>query len=70
MYKYKSEKGITLVILVSTVIILLIIAGVGIGTGLNIMKKASVESLKTNMLLLQAKGLWKFKIIFKKLQSW
>ena len=56
MYKHKEEKGITLIILVSTVMVLLIIAGVGIGSGLNIMKKASIESLKTNMLLLQAKG--------------
>ena len=56
MYKHREEKGITLIILVSTVVVLLIIAGVGIGSGLNIMRKASIESLKTNMLLLQAKG--------------
>lgn len=56
MYNYKEEKGITLVILIAIVMVLLIIAGVGVSSGLNIMKKASIESLKTNMLLLQAKG--------------
>ena len=53
---YKKEKGVTLVILVVTVIILLVIAGIVIQSGLGSIKNAEVESLKTNMLLLQAKG--------------
>ena len=53
--KIKQEKGITLMLLIITVIVLLIIAGIAIYSGTETIKKASVEDLKTNMLLIQAK---------------
>jgi Tfp pilus assembly protein PilE len=51
-----KNKGITLVALTITVIILLIIAGISISVGGNMIKKANLEALKTNMLLIQAKA--------------
>ena len=53
---YKKEKGVTLVILVVAVMILMIIAGIIIDSGIKSVKKAELESLKTNLLLIQAKG--------------
>lgn len=52
----KKEKGVTLVLLIVTVMILMVIAGVIINSGVNSAKTAERESLKTNMLLIQAKG--------------
>lgn len=51
-----KNKGITLVALTITIIILLIIAGISISAGENMIKKAKLEGLKTNMLLIQAKA--------------
>lgn len=53
----KKNKGITMVVLVITIVILLIIAGISIGTGSNIIKNAEIENIKTNMLLIKVKGL-------------
>ncbi len=53
---YKKEKGVTLVILVITVMVLLIIVGVVVQTGVSGIRNAETESLKTNLLLIQAKG--------------
>ena len=50
-----NNKGITLVTLVITIIVMLILAGVTITVGYNIVEKANLENLKTNMLLIQAK---------------
>ena len=52
-----NEKGITLVALVVTIIILLIIAGIALSGGKNTIKRANLESIKTNMLLIKAKAL-------------
>ena len=52
----KKNKGITMVTLVITIVILLILAGVSIGVGNNIIKKSELENLKTNMLLIEVKG--------------
>ena len=52
----KNEKAITLVALVITIIILLILAGIGINTGISSMEKVKLEELKTNMLLIEAKA--------------
>ncbi len=52
----KAEQGITLMALVITVAVLLIIASIGINAGTDIIKKAQLESIKTNMLLIQAKA--------------
>ncbi|MBR0490896.1 MAG: hypothetical protein IJJ82_02480 [Clostridia bacterium] len=52
----KDNKGITLILLVVTIIVLLIIAGVTITAGTESIKKAKLETLRTNMLLIKAKG--------------
>lgn len=52
----KQEKGVTLLVLVITIAVMLIIAGIGIYSGQESIKKANLESLKTNMLLIQAKA--------------
>ncbi len=52
----KDNKGITLVALVITAIVLLIIAGIGINYGSDAVKKATLEELRTNMLLIEAKA--------------
>lgn len=52
----QNQKGITLLILVVTVIILLIIAGIGIYSGMDSIKNVKLEELKTNMLLIEAKA--------------
>lgn len=52
----KKNRGITMVTLVITIVILLILAGVSIGIGNNVIKKSELENLKTNMLLIEVKG--------------
>ena len=51
----KKNRGITMVALVITIVVLLIIAGISIGAGNNAIKNSKLENLKTNMLLIQAK---------------
>ncbi len=51
-----KTNGITLISLVITIIILTILAGISIYSGKDIIKKAKLEELKTNMLLIQAKA--------------
>lgn len=50
-----NQKGITLLSLVITIIVLLVIGSVTIYTGSNIIKKASLQTINTNMMLIQAK---------------
>ena len=52
----EKNKGITMITLVITIVLLLILAGITVGTGGNIIKKSELENLKTNMLLIEAKG--------------
>ena len=52
----KEEKGVTLIVLVITIIVLSIIASIGYFNGKEVIQKAKLESLKTNMLLIQAKA--------------
>ena len=51
-----KNRGVTLISLVITIIILLIIAGISVYSGKDIIKKAQLEELKTNMLLIEAKA--------------
>lgn len=51
-----KTNGITLISLVITIIILTILAGISIYSGKETIKKAKLEELKTNMLLIQAKA--------------
>ena len=53
---YNNQKGVTLVILTVTIIVLLIIIGVVVRTGVGSIREAEVTSVKTNLLLIQAKG--------------
>ena len=52
----KKNKGITMVALVITIVLLLILVGISIGTGGNIIKRTELENLKTGMLLIEVKG--------------
>ena len=52
----KNNKGITLVALVITIVVLIILAGVAIYTGRDALEKAQLEELRTNMLLIEAKA--------------
>ena len=52
----KKNKGVTLISLIITIIILLIIAGISVYSGKEIIKKAQLEEVKTNMLLIEAKA--------------
>lgn len=52
----KENRGITMVTLVITIVVLLIIAGISVGTGNNVIKESQLENLKTNMLLIKLKG--------------
>ena len=52
----KENKGITMVTLIITIIVLVIVAGISIGTGNKIIKSSELENIKTNMLLIKAKG--------------
>lgn len=54
--RINENKGITLVTLTITVIVLAIIAGITVYTGVDTVKRANLESLRTNMLLIQAKA--------------
>lgn len=51
-----NEKGITLVALAVTIIVLLILASIGVNYGRDTIKKAQLEELRTNMLLIEAKA--------------
>lgn len=50
----KNNKGITLIALTITIIVMLIIAGITIYGGSKLIQDATVEDVKTNMLLVQA----------------
>jgi len=51
----QNQKGITMVGLIVTVFVIVIIAGVCIYTGRDLLEEAKFEQIKTNMLLIQAK---------------
>ena len=52
----RKEMGMTLVALAITIVVMLILAGVAINGSTNMIKRAKLEELKTNMLLIQAKA--------------
>lgn len=52
----KDNKGITMVVLVITIVILLIIAGISIFHGNKAIKSSQLENVKTNMLLIKVKA--------------
>ena len=54
--KVNNQKGITIVVLTITITILIILAGITIYIGKESVKKANLEGLKTNMLLIETKA--------------
>lgn len=52
--KLNNNKGVTLIALTITIIVMLIIAGITIYGGSKLIQNAQVEDVKTNMLLVQA----------------
>ena len=52
----KKEQGITLVALSVTIIVLIIIAGISVYSGKDVIKNGKLEELRTNMLLVQVKA--------------
>ena len=52
----KNEKGITLVALIVTVIIMLILVGVTIHFSTDAVKKANLEDIKTNMMSIKTRA--------------
>ena len=52
----EKDNGITMVALVITVIILLILSGISINAGSNIITKSKLENIKTDMMLIKVKG--------------
>lgn len=54
--KLKENRGVTLLALVITIVVMIIIAGIAVYTGTDTIKKAQLEELKTNMLLIEAKA--------------
>lgn len=52
----KKNNGITIIALVVTIILIILLAGISIGTGNNVIKRSELENLKTNMLLIKVKG--------------
>lgn len=52
----EKNKGITMIVLVITIALLLILAGISIQGGSSIIKRADLENLKTDMLLIKVKG--------------
>lgn len=53
--KLKKENGITIVTLVVTVIVLAIVVSITVYEGGDIIKKANLQTINTNMMLIQAK---------------
>ena len=54
--KIKENKGVTLVALIITIVVLLIIASIGVYSGKETIQKANLEAIRTNMLLIEAKA--------------
>lgn len=53
---YRTNRGITLVALVITIIIMMILVGVSISIGSSVINKSQLEDIKTNMLTIQGKA--------------
>ena len=51
----KNSKGITLVSLVITIIILMLITSVTVYTGTNVIKQVTLQNVNTDMMLIKAK---------------
>ncbi len=54
--KMKNQKGITMISLIVTIVVILILAGITINTGTGILQNIQLESIKTNLMLIEAKA--------------
>ena len=52
----KKQRGITLIALTITIVVMMIIAGITVNFGLDLIREVKLQDLRTNMLLMQAKG--------------
>ncbi len=52
----KNEKGVTLVALIITIIVMIILASITIAASTNLNKETQLKNLQTNMMLIQAKA--------------
>ena len=52
----KNEKGITIIALIITIILMLILVSVSIDFGTDAIKKSKEEDIKSNMLLIQGRS--------------
>lgn len=52
----KKQIGITLIALTITIVVMMIIAGITVNFGLDLIREVKLQDLRTNMLLMQAKG--------------
>lgn len=52
----KNEKGISMIVLVISIVVIMIIAGIGINIGFRMVNNTHEENIKTNMLLIKAKA--------------
>lgn len=50
-----NQKGITIISLIITIIVMLILASITIYTGNNVIKQAKLQTINTNMMLIQVK---------------
>lgn len=50
-----NERGITIISLLITVVVLIIVTSVAVYTGTDIIKQANLQTINTNMMLIQAK---------------
>lgn len=53
---FYRNKGVTLISLMIAIVVIIIIAGISIYSGGNLLRQANLEKLKTNMLLIQARA--------------
>ncbi len=51
-----KQNGITLIALTVTIVVMMIIAGITINIGQNLIQEAKIQDLRTNMLLIQAEA--------------
>ena len=70
MLYFKDNRGITLIALITIIIVLLIIAGVAIYEGKDLIKDVKVETLETNMLAIKAKAKVYAEEVEAKTETW
>ena len=54
MINFKNKSGITLIAMIVTIIVILILVGISVNEGTKLIKRAKIESLMTNMIMIKA----------------